>query len=103
MYADSHLTAVYATGALLTVSSENPASGVPIVVWTPDKAGQKNGTTSFTRVYAIGGTASATAPATAGTKTFVRWEKDGVPVAGPARTISVIMDTAHTIKVVYGP
>jgi hypothetical protein len=102
IYADSQLTAVYAQGMLLTINSEN-ATGVPITVWTTDKAGQKNGATPFTRLFASGFTASATAPATANGKAFLRWDKDGVPVPGTSKTISVLMDTVHTISAVYTP
>jgi hypothetical protein len=95
------ITAVYATGIVLTVESSEPA--VPIQVWGRDKIGQGNGATSFTRLWAAGTTIAMTAPATQNGKPFVRWEKDGVPVSGTARTISVLMDVDHTVRAVYAP
>lgn len=102
MLANTTMSAFYVNGALLTVSSQTPDSGVAITVYQADKAGLKNGNTTFTRLYAVGTNVSLTAPATAGGNRFVRWEKDGTPVA-TTRTISVLMGGAHTVKAVYAP
>jgi hypothetical protein len=96
------LTAVYSPVYALTINSQNPASGVPITVWTADYSGQKNGTTSFNRTYAEGTVASLTAPATAGGNSFIRWEKNGVSM-GILKTVSVTMNAAHSLTAVYSP
>lgn len=102
MLANTTMSAFYVNGALLTVSSQTPDTGVAITVYQADKAGLKNGNTTFTRLYAVGTNVSLTAPATAGGNRFVRWEKDGTPAA-TTRTISVLMGGAHTLKAVYAP
>ncbi len=95
------LTAVYGTGVVLSVSSNAPS--VPITVWTRDRIGRTNGTTAFQRLYAPNQTVSMTAPAAANGKAFVRWEKDGVPVPGSGKTVTLTMDAAHTASAVYAP
>lgn len=95
------LTAVYATGIVLTVEASEPS--VPIQVWGRDKVGQGNGATTFTRLWAPGTSISMTAPATQNGKPFLRWEKDGVAVSGTAKTVTVTMDVAHTLRAVYAP
>lgn len=95
------LNAVYGNGMVLTVQSSQNA--VPIQVWTIDKQGLSNGNTTFTRIYAPSTSVAMTAPATAGFKPFIRWEKDGVPVSGTSRTTTVTMDAAHTMRAVYAP
>jgi hypothetical protein len=75
---------------------------VPITVWKTDKAGQANGVTTFTRVYATGAAVSFTAPAVANQKAFDRWEVNGVPYPGP-KTISFNVGANTTMKAVYGP
>lgn len=95
--------AVYNDGVVLTVNSETPSSGVPITLWQRDRAGQANGTTSFTRLYALGQTVSMTAPASMNGKAFVCWKIDGTVQPGPSRTITVTMSAAKTCTAVYSP
>lgn len=95
------LVAVYGAGVVLSVESN--AASVPIIVWTRDRAGLTNGTTAFTRLYAPGQAVALSAPATAGGVGFKRWERDGTPIPGPSRTVTVAMDAAHTLTAVYGP
>lgn len=85
----------------LRVRSANPATGIPMTVWTPDINGLKNASTSFDRIYNAGTNASITAPLSVGTQWFDRWEKDGSIMPGPHRTITVAMDAHHTIKAIY--
>lgn len=99
MSADHVLSAVYVTGQTLSVSSATP--NVPVKVWTADLSGLRDGTTNFSRLYATGATASLTAPAQVGGKTFLRWEKDGVAVPGSSKTLTVTMDAAHALSAVY--
>lgn len=101
MGTDHTVTAVYVAGQTLTVNSATP--NVTVTVWNTDIFGRRDGTTSFTRIYATGGTASLTVPALVGGKPFVRWEKDGVAVSGTSRTVTVTMDAAHTVNAVYAP
>lgn len=99
MSANQILTAVYAVGQTVTVTSSEAA--VPITVWIRDRAGLGNGTTSFTRLYPTNTLVSFTCPATANGKAFVRWEKDGVAVPGTSRTLKFSTDTPHTVRAVY--
>lgn len=85
---------------VLTIQSANPATGVPITVYTADKNGNKNGTTSFTRIYTSNTTATLAAPANVGGQFFDHWEKDGVGI-GTNKTISVLMNANHTVKAVF--
>jgi hypothetical protein len=90
MGAGHTIRAIYLAGRTLTVDSQNPASGVPITVWTPDKNGQKSGNTTFTRTYTEGTTVSLTAPALVGSNYFVRWNLAGSPWQA-AKTVSLLM------------
>jgi hypothetical protein len=101
MSANQTVSAVYATGQTVSVTASEPA--VPITVWIQDRAGLRNGNTDFTRLYPTGTQVSFTAPATANGKTFIRWDKDGVPVAGGSRTVKFPADAPHTIRAVYIP
>ena len=77
--ADHTMTAVYVTPTwTLTVASSNPNSGVNITVSPNDNNGAGNGTTQFSRTYNDGQVVNLTAPATAGGKTFQKWQRDGV-------------------------
>ncbi len=85
----------------LGIRSASPATGVPITVWTSDVNGRTNGTTSFDRIYNLGTTASVTAPLNVGAQWFDHWEKDSVSVPGGQRTLSVLIDSPHTIRAVF--
>ena len=65
----------------LTVASANPSSGVAVTVSPLDRNGAGNGTTQFTRSYSSGTAVTLTAPATSGTNTFQKWQKNGVDAA----------------------
>lgn len=94
------MTAVYVVGRTISVQSSGTTGGVPITVYKRDLLGALNGTTTFSRIYADGSSASFTAPATAEGKPFVRWTLDGAP-QGTSRTITVNMAAPHTIVAVY--
>ncbi len=81
--------------AILTVNS-TPATGKAVTVTPADLAGQTNGTTNFTRIYTAGAMVTLVAPHTG----FVKWLKDGQWYA-TNNTITVSMDTSHTMTVVY--
>lgn len=95
------VTAVYVQGYTLALQSSNPNANIPLTVWTQDYYKRKNGSTPFNRLYKSGTAASVTAPAVVGTQAFLRWERNGVPVAGTARTISQTMSANATLKAVY--
>jgi hypothetical protein len=103
MTAAATMTAVYGTVTTtytLTVASTNPTSGVAIIVSPVDKTGAGNGTTQFTRTYNSGTSVTLTAPATASSNNFSKWQKNGVD-AGTALAISVSMTANTTMTAVY--
>ncbi|MEO5914296.1 MAG: cadherin-like domain-containing protein [Luteolibacter sp.] len=79
----------------LAVNS-TPAAGKVITVSTPDLAGQGNGTTGFSRIYAAGTTVNMVAPYA----NFVKWLKNGAWYATNP-TISVVVDANTTMTAVY--
>ena len=85
---------------ILTIQSANPATGVPITVYTADKNGATNGTTTFTRTYVNGVTATLAAPANVGGQFFDRWEKNGANFS-TNKTINVLMNANNTLKAVF--
>lgn len=102
MNAHHTLTAIYAPIRFLSVNSDNPATGVPISVWTRDFNGMANGTTSFERMYLDGRSVSLTAPATAGGNYFARWLVDGV-AAGSSKTLTTTMTADRVVTAAYLP
>jgi hypothetical protein len=94
------VTCVYApTGDKTLTVQSSPETGVPITVSPPDKNGNANGNTDFTRLYALSTEVTLTAPAVFNTRDFVRWQVDGVDYTNP--TIQVTMDDHHTAQAVY--
>jgi hypothetical protein len=81
---NSSFVAFYATPAapnnpyIVSVSSQNPSSGVAITSSPNDAGGLGNGTTGFTRTNALNVITTLTAPSTASGNNFARWERDGV-------------------------
>jgi hypothetical protein len=97
------MKAVYTTSTTaytLTVASSNPSSGVAVTVSPADTSGAGNGTTQFTRSYNSGTAVTITAPATSGTNTFQKWQKDGVDAATTQAT-SVTMTANTTMTAIY--
>lgn len=92
------ITAVYGPSRTITVTSSGPAT--LITVWTADLNGAKNGTTTFSRIYADGATVSMTAPASSGGLFFQKWTRNGVQV-GSAKTITFLANGDHTMSAVY--
>jgi len=84
----------------LSVASINPSSGVSITVTPKDAGDQGNGTTSFTRGYVPTTLVNLTAPATAGSNRFQKWQRDGVDWSTNPAT-SLTMDAPHTMTAVY--
>jgi len=95
------------TAWVLTVSSTNPLSGVPITASPADNYGLSSGATSFTLTYNQNTQVALTAPATAGGNAFSSWTGcDSVPGnicivnltasrAVTANYAQVITQTAH--------
>ena len=87
---------------ILTVASANPDSGVSIGVSPTDVNGVSTGTTPFTRGYAQFASVALSAPTTAGTNLFLKWQRDGVDYSS-SQTIVFDMDADHTVTAVYRP
>ncbi|MEO5714730.1 MAG: DUF642 domain-containing protein, partial [Luteolibacter sp.] len=83
----------------LTVAS-SPATGVSITLSPNDLSANGNGTTQFTRTYNDGTVVSLTAPATSGSSTFSKWQKDGADFSVTAAT-SVTLSANTTLTAVY--
>ncbi|MEO7098263.1 MAG: DUF642 domain-containing protein [Luteolibacter sp.] len=88
------------TGRVLTVAS-SPANGVSVTISPNDLGGNGNGVTQISRNYADAAVVTLTAPATSGTDSFVKWQKDSVDFSSNA-TATVTMDANHTLTAVYG-
>jgi Tol biopolymer transport system component/subtilisin family serine protease len=94
------MTAFYSTRPVLTVTSSNPGSGVNITVTPNDNNGSGSGTTPFTRTYNQFAGANLTAPLTAGTSTFWKWQIDGVDYV-QSQLASITMNVDHTATAFY--
>jgi hypothetical protein len=108
MLVDHDITAVYGPPVepeprVLTISSENPNSGVVITVEDADIYGDTDGTTSFSRIYPVGTNVTVTAPHVGGTNgnVFLYWVLDGVQYTTNQTTI-VEMITDHSLVAIYG-
>ena len=89
------------TTYVLTVTSQNPASGVSIGVSPADNNAATQGSTNFTRTYDAGTTVTLTAPATSGSNGFSAWT--GCSSASTV-TCTVTMSGAKTVTAAYsGP
>lgn len=91
--------AVYRSSTYTLTVQSSPASGIPIVVKPTDKNNNGVGNTAFIRTYDYGTIVTLTAPSKYNGKNFVRWLIDGT--ANNERTISVTMDSNHTVQAVY--
>ena len=94
------MTAVYATKPVLTVTSNNPSSGVNITVTPNDTNGANNGVTPFTRTYNLFDGVNLTAPATVGNSTFWKWQVDGVDYV-QTQLATITMNADHTATALY--
>ena len=83
---------------VLTVRS-SPENGVNITVSPSDNDGNNNGATTFTRTYNHDTEVTLTAPAQFNGNNFLKWIVDGVDNANG--TITVTMDSSHTVTAVY--
>lgn len=101
MDAPHQMRAVYVNGGLVSFTSSEP--GVSIVVYQADGYGLRDGQTPFQRLYPNGNTVAASAPATAGSHAFVRWEKDGVAQPSGLRTVKVTVSGGRALRAVYAP
>ena len=96
------LSGVVAPRVVKATIESTVAPAVTISVSPPDKNGQSNGATGFTRSYYLDNATvvSLTAPALSSGYRFEKWRKDGVDLATTAG-ISVTMDNDHTFTAVY--
>jgi formylglycine-generating enzyme required for sulfatase activity len=105
MLGDITLTALYATPPVartLTVSSQNPASGVAVSVSQPDNNSNQNGATAFQRIYDDGETVTLAVPLIApnGRDLFLHWLRDGIPVT-TNNTVDVALYADVEMTAVY--
>ena len=96
------MTAFYAAPVVpvLTINSSNPNSGVNITVTPNDTKGEGNGTTPFTRSYNNLATVNLTAPMTAGSNTFWKWQVNGVDLT-TAQLATFAMNGDLTATAIY--
>jgi lysophospholipase L1-like esterase len=83
----------------LTVSSV-PSSGLAIAVTPPDLNGAAGANTGFSRQYANGSIVTLTAPTSAGTNTFSRWQRNGADFTTNVNA-TVTLDANYTMNAVY--
>ena len=101
--ADTTMTAEYVAPPVLTVRSQNPASGVNITGVTVDNSGLSDGVTAFARIYFPGSNVTLTAEyVETNGNVFVQWLQDGAPLTtGRTANITIFADT--TLTAVYRP
>jgi hypothetical protein len=99
--AASAITDVWRITHQLTVASVNP-SALAMTVSPLDDGGLGSGTTPLTRVYDHARVVSVTAPITAPSTRFQKWQRDGVDVS-TSPSAQVTVDGDHTLTAVYGP
>lgn len=103
MDANVTMTAVYVTPPrVLTVTSQNPSSGVPVTVSPADKNGQGDGNTQFMRAYDHNTMVTLTAPLQVGENTFKRWRRNGADFSNQPQ-IEITMDADQMLTAVYAP
>ncbi|MHC4620000.1 MAG: hypothetical protein ACYTEQ_19820, partial [Planctomycetota bacterium] len=84
----------------LTVQSQDPDSGVSILVSPEDENGSGDGDTPFTRTYKYGTVVTLTAPPVVSANTFSKWLKDGSE-CGTNREITVAAKSNDSLTAVY--
>jgi len=84
------------------IINSQPINGMPIIGVTSDVNGNRNGNTVFTRFYVSGTSVSLASPNPSGAYDFVRWLLDGANYSTNT-TITVAMNTNHTVTAVYTP
>ena len=95
-------TAEYEAGWTLALRSNNPGSGVSILVNTTDHNGLRNGATPFNRLYRNRLVVTLQAPAKLGLNPIRRWVVDGRAVIPPTPyKLQVVMDKSHVVVVEY--
>ena len=106
MLSDRRVTAIYGpplppTNRVLTVTSDNPDTDVPIAIIETDLNGNSDGLTTFDRLYEQGASVTLTAPATAPNgNPFLHWLYNGI-LLSTNNTISVSMLDDVTVTAVY--
>lgn len=87
----------------ITVYADAPpaGSGVPIALSQPDIYGDRDGTTTLSRVYTYGTTVTLTAPAKAGRNNFNCWLVNG-SVRTNARALTLTAIGSINVRAVFG-
>lgn len=78
----------------------SPGGGANINVSPSDSYGNNSGYTNFTRTYESGTSVVLTAPASLNGGAFIKWTIDGAN--NTSRTITVIINSNHTVVAVFG-
>lgn len=86
---------------VLTVTSTNPTSGVPITVSRTDRNNAKDGSTTFSRSYWGNTTVSLTAPTTASSNPFKRWWLGSSPQTIGNRVLNVNLNANRSARAEY--
>ena len=94
------VTVSAAATATLTVTSANPSSGVSIAVTPTDSTGQGNGTTPFSRTYAVGTSVTLAAASTAACNVFQKWQMNGADLTTNTQ-VTVAITSAATMAATY--
>jgi hypothetical protein len=102
--ADATFTAVYVapprTTFTLSFASTNPTTGVSVGVSPNDVGGLGAGTTPFARTFSNQMVVTLTAPATAATNVFQKWQRNGTDFS-TNRVASLTVDADATFTAVY--
>ncbi|MFU8779761.1 MAG: formylglycine-generating enzyme family protein [Kiritimatiellia bacterium] len=104
MVTDIRMTAVYGPfvpDVTLTVESQNPDSGVSIVVSPADLDSLTTGTTTFNRTYEMGQNVLLNAPEEVDGQPFLRWLFNGTPLS-TNNIVNVTLLSDVTMTAVYG-
>lgn len=84
----------------LKVNSSNPGSGVSVEVSPKDNNGQAGGVTPFTRTYSHNTVITLSAPSTAESNSFQKWQINGMDYASIS-CVDVTMSDNYTMTAVY--
>jgi hypothetical protein len=87
--------------AIVGLTVESNAAGVPVEVSPADLSGEADGQTSFIRRYMRDTQVTLTAPARFAGRSFVGWKLDGVMQAPGVRTVGVTVADAAQAEAVY--
>ncbi|HLK16576.1 MAG TPA: hypothetical protein VKT78_17350 [Fimbriimonadaceae bacterium] len=94
-------TAVYVAPVLVSVYSQNPASGILISAAPPDINNISSAKTLFTLSYPPNTSVTLTAPATSGLSVFQNWQLNGVDQPAGQLSVTFTASAPVTVTAVY--